>query len=175
MFLQLEEVDLMKKKLLICVFLGLFFIGLGCASQQPWRSDPNMQQASNEYYDATISPIYIFNGYKGFMLYIHNKSTEDLEVDWDNTFYIFDGKKKGGFIFRNMRSGDKPKTPSIIAGSMFSKEIFPGKLAEFSTIAMSTIHNPMQPGENGVLLSVKVDGKQITETLILDISLESGK
>ena len=165
----------MKKKLLTCVFLGLLFIGLGCASQQPWRSDPNMQQASNEYYVATVSPIYVFNGYKGFLLYIHNNSTEDIEVDWDNSFYIFNGKKEGGFIFKNMRSGDKPKTPSIIAGSLFSKEIFPRKLAEFSAIAMSTIHNPMQPGENGVLLAVKVDGKLIPETLTLDISIESGK
>jgi hypothetical protein len=162
----------MKKKVYACLFLTLILVVVGCASQQPWRSDPNMQQASNEYYVATISPIYIFNGYKGFLLYVHNSSTQDLEVDWDNTFYLYNGKKEGGFIFRNMRSGDKPKTPSIIAGSIFSKEIFPKKLAEFSTVAMSTIHNPMQPGENGVLLSVKVDGKQITETLTLTVSMD---
>jgi hypothetical protein len=162
----------MKKKLYMCLFLGFLFLGLGCASQQPWRAEPNMQQASNEYYDATISPIYIFNGYKGFMLYIHNKSTDDLEVDWKNTSYIFKGKKKGSFIFRGMRSGDRVKTPNIVSGSLFSKEIFPAKLARYSTMAMSTIHDPMQPGENGISLTVKVGGKQVTETLTLQISQE---
>ena len=78
----------MKKKLCMCVFISLLFVGLGCASQQLWRAEPNMQQASNEYYAATISPIFIFDGYKGFLLYIHNKSPEDLDVVWENTFYI---------------------------------------------------------------------------------------
>jgi len=162
----------MKKKLCICVFISLLFVGLGCASQQLWRAEPNMQQASNEYYAATISPIFIFDGYKGFLLYIHNKSPEDLDVVWENTFYIYNGKKEGGFLLRGMRSGDKLDTPSIVSGSMFSKEIFPAKLAEFSTLAMSTIYNPMQPGENGILLSVKVGGKEITETLTLNVSQE---
>lgn len=160
----------MKKKLFMCVLLSLLFIGLGCASQPLWRAEPNLQQASNEYYVATISPIYIFDGYKGFLLYVHNKSPDDIDIDWENTFYIYNGKKEGGFLFENMRSGDKIDTPSIISGNMFSKKIFPKKLAEFSTIAMSTIYNPMEPGENGVLLAVKVDGKEITETLTLNIS-----
>jgi len=172
---KIEEADIMKKELSMYLFLSFFFVGLGCASQPLWRSDPNLQQASNEYYDATISPIYIFDGYKGFMLYIHNKSTDDLVVDWENTFYLYDGKKTGGFIFRGMRSGDRIETPAIISGSLFSKEIFPVKRAQFSTLAMSTVHEPMQPGENGVLLSVKVDGKKISERLTLNFSIEAGK
>ena len=109
------------------------------------------------------------------MLYIHNKSTDDLVVDWENTFYLYDGKQTGGFIFEGMRSGDRLETPAIISGSLFSKEIFPVKLAQFSTLAMSTVHEPMQSGENGVLLSVKVDGQKITERLTLNFSIEAGK
>ena len=162
----------MKKKLSIYVFLCLILVGLGCASQQMWRAEPNMQEASNEYYVATISPIFIFDGYKGFLLYIHNKSPDDLDVVWENTFYIYNGKRTGGLIFRNMRSGDRIDTPSIISGSLFSKEIFPTTLARFSTLAMSTVFDPMQPGENGVRLTVRVGGKEITETLTLNISQE---
>jgi hypothetical protein len=40
---------------------------LACASKTLWKSTPNMQQASNEYFVATISPIYSFNAYKGFL------------------------------------------------------------------------------------------------------------
>jgi len=162
----------MMKKLYVCVFLIFVLVVVGCASKQLWKSHPNMQEASNEYYVATISPIFMFDGYKGFLLYIHNKSTDNLKVDWKKTRYIYEGKTTGGFIFENMRSGDRPETPDIISGSMFSKEIFPAKLAEFSTIAMSTIYNPMKPGENGVRLTVRVGGKEITETLTLNISQE---
>jgi len=165
----------MKKKTHVWIFLTLIFVGLGCASQPLWKSHPNMQEASNEYYAATISPIYIFNGYKGFMLYIHNKSTEDLEVDWENTFYIYKGKKRGGFISRDMRSGDKLKTPAIVSGSLFSKEIFPRELSEYSSIFRSTVYNPMKSGENGVALTVKVAGKEITETLTLDFSQQQSE
>jgi len=129
-----------------------------------------MQQASNEYYAATISPIYIFNGYKGFTLNVHNKSTEDLEVDWENTFYLYNGMKMGGFISKNMRSGDKLKTPTIISSSLFSIEIFPRELSEYSPLFGSTVYNPMKPGENGVFLAVKVEDKQVSETLTLNIS-----
>jgi hypothetical protein len=146
----------MKKKLFMCVFLSLFFVGLGCAAKQMWKSHPHMQEASNEYYVATISPIFIFDGYKGFLLYIHNKSPGDIDVVWENTFYIYNGKRTGGFLFRGMRSGDQLDTPSIVSGSMFSKEIFPARLARFSTLAMTTVYDPMQPGENGVRLTVSV-------------------
>ncbi len=162
----------MKKKLYVCVFLILVFVVVGCASKQLWKSHPHMQEASNEYYVATISPIFIFDGYKGFILYIHNKSTDNLKVDWQKTRYIFEGKTAGGFIFENMRSGDRPKTPDILSGVIFSKEIFPSKLARFSTLAMTTVFDPMQPGENGVRLTVRVGGKEITETLTLNISQE---
>ena len=164
----------MKKKMSMCLFLTFVFLGLGCASQPFWKSQPHLQEASNEYYVATISPIYVFNGYKGFILTIHNKSPDDVEVDWDNTFYIHNGKKMGGFIFRGMRSGDKPETPSIISGSLFSKEIFPRKLSEYSSVALSTIQNPMEVGENGVYLTVKVSGTAITGELTLNFSQEPG-
>ena len=165
----------MRKRSFLYVFFGCLLVVVACASKQLWKSHPNMQQASNEYYAATISPIYIFNGYKGFMLYIHNKSTEDLEVDWENTFYIYNGKERGGFISKDMRSGDKLKTPAIISGSLFSKEIFPRELSEYSTMLGSTVYNPMEPGENGVFLSVKVGGKKVTETLTLNFSEEKSK
>ena len=161
----------MRKTTLLLVFFSCFIVVAGCASPKySWRSEPNMQEASNEYYAATISPIYIFNGYKGFMLYIHNNSTDDLEVSWEDTFYMYNGKKMGGFISKEMRSGDKLKTPAIVSGTLFSIEIFPRELSEYSTTFGSTVYKPMQPGENGVFLTVKVAGKEISETLTLKFS-----
>lgn len=74
-----------------------------------------------------------------------------------------------------MRSGDKLKTPAIISGNLFSKEIFPRELSEYSSVFRSTVYNPMKSGENGVALTVKVAGKKITETLTLDFSQQQSE
>jgi hypothetical protein len=159
----------MKKKFYVSLFLISVFVVVGCASKQLWRSKPNMQHASNEYFDATISPIFTFNGYKGFILYIHNKTPQNLVLDWNKTFYLYNGKKEGDFWFKDIPYGEKKKSrkSDIISGSMFSKEIFPNSLLYLSTIAGTWVHDAMEEGENGVLLTVKVNGKEVTETLTL--------
>jgi hypothetical protein len=139
-----------------------------------WKSEPHLQQASNDYFDATISPIYIFNAYKGFILNIHNKTTDSIEVDWSNTFYVYAGKKEGGFWFESIPYKDKkkPVPPDTITGVIFTKEIYPEKLITLSQLAGAYVHEEMKPGENGVQLTVKVDGKPISETLTLNFSEE---
>jgi len=162
----------MKKKLSMVVCLSFVLVFVGCASKNLWKSTPNMQQASNEYFVATISPIYIFNAYKGFILNIHNKTPDSIEVDWSNTFYVYNGKKQGGFWFEGIPYGDKnkPVSPDIIAGVIFTKEIYPANLTTLSQLAGAYVHEDMKPGENGVHLTVKVEEKPISETLTLNFS-----
>ncbi len=162
----------MKKKMYMCVFLSFVLVVVACASKNLWKSKPNLQQVSNEYFVATISPIYIFNAYKGFCLQIHNKTPDSLEVDWSNTFYVYAGQKEGGFWFEGIPYKDKkkPVPPDTITGVIFTKEIYPEKLITLSQMAGAYVHEEMKPGENGVQLSVKVDGKPISETLTLTFS-----
>jgi hypothetical protein len=162
----------MKKKLYVCVFLSFVLVVVACASKKLWKSAPHLQQASNDYFAATISPIYIFNAYKGFILTIHNKTPGSIEVDWSNTFYVYDGKKDGGFWFEGIPYGDrnKPAPSGIIAGIMLTKEIYPAKLTTLSQMAGAYVHEEMKPGENGVHLTVNVEGKPISETLTLNFS-----
>jgi hypothetical protein len=162
----------MKKKLYMVVFLSFVLVFVGCASKNLWKSTPNMQQASNDYFVATISPIYIFNAYKGFILNVHNKTTGSIEVDWSNTFYVYAGKKEGGFRFEGIPYGDKknPVPSDIIAGVIFTKEIYPVNLTTLSQLAGAYVHEEMKPGENGVHLTVNVEGKPISETLTLNFS-----
>ena len=165
----------MVKKLYVCVFLCLVFAGVSCAPQYVWKSEPNTYHAKNDFFDAEISPIYIVDGYKGFVLHIHNKTSNKIEVDWNKTFYIYNGETNGGFLFENMRAGDRGKSmpPDIVPDdALFSKEIFPGVLAEFSSLAMATVYTPMKPGENGVYLAVSAEGKEITEKLTVLLARE---
>ena len=162
----------MKKKLYICVFLSFILVVVACASKNLWKSKPNLQQVSNEYFVATMSPIYTFNAYKGFILTIHNNTPDNIEVDWNNTFYIYAGQKEGGFWFEGIPFKDrkKPVPPDTITGVIFTKEIYPEKLITLSQLAGAYVHYEMKSGENGVQLTVKVDGKPISETLTLTFS-----
>ena len=162
----------MKKKMYLTAFLSFVIVFVACASMPTWKSEPNLQQASNDYFDATISPIYIFDAYKGFILNIHNKTTGSITVDWSNTFYVYNGKQQGGFWFEGIPYGEKKKTvsPDIVAGVIFTKEIYPAKLITLSELAGAYVHEEMKPGENGVYLTVLVEGKPITETLTLNFS-----
>jgi len=163
----------MKKKLYIVPFLCSVVVAVSCVRKYVCKSEPNLQQVSNEYFDATIAPVFILDGYKGFALTIHNKTSKDLEVDWNKSFYIYDGETQGGFLFPGMRAGDrnKPKPPDIISYySSLTKEIFPGNLSQFSQIAGATVYEPMKAGENGVHLTIKVEGKEITEKLTLNFT-----
>ena len=168
----------MKKTLCILVSLSFLAVGIGCATKQLWMSSPNMEHAANEYFDATISPIYTFDGYKGFNLYIHNKTTGNLEVDWNNTFYLYKGEKQGGFWFKGIPYADrnKPRPPGIVKGAPFAQEIYPSSLLYLSTYyAKAWIHESMKAGENGIYLTVKVDGKEVAETLSLVFSIQQSQ
>lgn len=168
----------MKKIFQMAIALGFVAVGMGCAPRYAWKSEPNLKQISNEYFSATISPVYLFNGYKGFVLTIHNNTKSNLEVDWSKSFYVFGGKQHGLFSPKGFVRGekDKPMPPDTVpADSVFSKEIFPTNLIYYSDLFKSEVYEPMKPGDNGVYLTVRVEGKEITETLLLHLSQEEGK
>ena len=164
----------MKKQLHMLAFLSFIVVFVACASKPLWKSEPHLQQASNDYFDATISPIYIFNSYKGFILNIHNKTTDSITVDWSNTSYVYNGKKQGGFWFEGIPYGEKnkPVSPDIVAGVIFTKEIYPAELTTLSQMAGAYVHEDMKAGENGVHLTVLVEENPISETLVLNLSVK---
>jgi hypothetical protein len=165
----------MKKKVGVFLFLSLIFFGLGCASQskRAWKSEPNTRQIENEYFYAAISPIFMFDGYKGFLLTIHSKTAKSIEIQWNKTFYLHDGQRNGDFMPEGVPYSEirKSKPSDIITQDrLYQKEIFPSKLAEMSSMAKAWIRNPMKPGENGVELTVKVGRQEMTEKLTLIFS-----
>jgi hypothetical protein len=163
----ISEVLQLKKKLYHIFILVVALLTAACAPTKLWKSEPSLNTKSNGFFDASITPIYRFDGYKGFVLNIHNKINEKIEVDWNNTFYVYSGNKDGGFWFEGIEidAQNKSKPASIAAGGMFIKEIFPEKLRVMSQMAAARVHENMGPGENGICLTVDVPGKMISETL----------
>ena len=162
-----------KKQVLL--FTVLIALVSGCASMLPtpkatysWQSDPEYSSIDNEFFTAEISRTFCGpNGCKAFRLTIKNKTNKNLELDWNKTLYISNGQTSGGFMFEGVVYKDRnnSKPPDIIfAGDEFSKDILPNNLVYFSNnkYNMGWKHRPMPAGENGVFLTIVVDGKEIS-------------
>ena len=183
-------------KMLKSCFIGIVFVlcvlVVGCATipsqtatttSRPvkYSCASNIQTCSNEFYDAYITPIFSkkysgAEGYIGFELAIENKGDEDLELDWNRTLFIQHGRTNGGFMFEGVvyRDRNNPKPPDIIfSGSRFSKQILPSNLVYFSRGSSGGWrHKFMGTGACGISLSIKVDGREVREKMLINFILQ---
>lgn len=165
------------KKLLFVPFLLLCG---GCAMFQShyiFKYEPMLQKASNEVYDASIAPITDQWGCKAFQLTVKNKTSKNIEINWNKTLFISQGQSSGGFMFEGIvyLQRNNPKQPDVVfPNASLSKEIMPNNLVEYRNGeyggAGGWENNPMEPGENGIYLSVDVDGKEVGEKMTISIS-----
>jgi len=173
---------------LVVVIVMLLVTSCAAPIQKYLHSIPPSQTVSNEYFYAEISPFISYNppiasffhtfdtSYVIFEFSLKNKCDKDIEIDWNRTLYISQGKTSGGFMFEGIAylTRNNPKPPDIVfANSSILKQIFPNILVEFN--GRNWIHSPMSSGENGVYLSVIIDGKEITEKLLVNISYETAE
>ena len=75
-----------------------------------------------------------------------------------------------GNVYKD-RNNQKP--PDIIfSNASLSKEIFPNNLAGFSRV-LGWMNGPMPAGENGVYLTLSIEGREVAEKLSLTLSEQS--
>lgn len=162
-----------KALLLTTIILLIITTFLGCAIQRYiWKIEPQSQTIQNAYFSASIAPAgfsTIWDGYQAFELTIKNKTSIDMELDWNKTAYIENNQTKGGFMFEGIVYKDRNnlKPPDIIfANSVLRKNIFPNTLVNFSK---SWYHHPIPSGNNGIYLSIKIKGKELNEKILLNM------
>ena len=151
-------------------------LSAGCATTRTVvKADPTVMQASNEYFETAAIPQCGSYGCEAFILRIKNKTYRNLEVNWNKTLYVTRGQTSGGFMFEGVVYKDRnsPKSPDIVFGNgTFAKTIWPNNLVEFSSGKYGGWRNESMPsGENGIYLTVNIDGKEITQKLITNISV----
>jgi hypothetical protein len=166
---------------------SFFYLGLaaailtvGCVTTRTRTTvkvDPPLIKVINEYFDTVVMPQCDSNGCDAFTLVITNKTGKNLEVNWNKTLYIMRGQTSGGFMFEGVLYKDRnnQKTPDIVFGnSTFSKKLWPNNLVEYSTGKYGGWRNESMPsGENGIYLTVNIDGKEISQKLITNISIST--
>jgi len=167
----------MKRRVMqIVTLIGFVALITGCVTTRyVWKADPVRQSVDNEYFSANISTASCDRwGCEKFRLSVKNKTDKNIELNWNKTLYIVNGQTSGGFMFEGIvyRDRNSPKSPDIIfANGELTKGIWPNNLVGFSSGKYGGWrHGSMPRGENGVYLTVNIDGKEISEKLTLSLS-----
>lgn len=169
------------------IFAGFIFLSafMGCAvpqkHQTTWHSQPSVQQFSTDAVDLQLKPLKQDNSYYIFFeLTIRNKTMHPIQIDWNETHYIHQGKDKGLFVFRDIdpeqfRKRTIPKETVPAKGSLI-KLISPArtitwtKLGKTTPTGSSAFSAGMLPsGANGLSLLLAQQGHRWRQTLTVKI------
>ena len=118
-----------------------------------------------------------------FELTMTNKSDTKLEIDWNQTRYLYNGRPNGLFLFRGIEpEAIKYQTiePDIISSQgRLTRIIAPHKFlayapfreqVKFGSDESAFSGGPIPAGESGILLVVKLKDKVIKEKLTVKIT-----
>lgn len=171
-----------------------FVIMVGCIKtiNLNCKCEPSIQKVQNDYFEATITPIFGNNigsigfatgiVYKGgcnaFNLEIQNKTDKNIEINWNKTMYISNGQTSGNFMYEGVIYSERnnPRPPDFVfAKSKFSKTIYPNNLVIYWDVNLGWRHEFMGDGENGVYLTILVEGKEIGEKITINITCVNEK
>lgn len=146
----------MKILKMIIVAITLVFIITGCGISNNY-SMITIPQAELKDIKVSITPTLksMIAGYAAFNLTIENNTNNDLEIDWNKTYFIDNGKTSGTFMFEGIvfKDRNQAKSPDIVfANSSFNKTIFPNNFVEFDQYGWRHVGTGI--GEKGVYLTI---------------------
>jgi hypothetical protein len=86
------------------IFIWLALTVTGCAAVAVYSSSPAVQKMSNDYFSVELEPQHQEgqNFFTSFRFVFTNKTKKDLHVDWENTFYLVNGRRSGRFLWEGV-------------------------------------------------------------------------
>jgi phospholipid-binding lipoprotein MlaA len=146
-----------------------------------YSSNPEVQRASNDYFVAELKP-QLKEGqgfFATFRLVLTNKTKKELNLDWENTFYLLNSREKGRFLWEGVtwdglkEIRGQPLVP-IAAGDTLTAVIFPkqllGRASGTAPGGVQYTQGALPEGENGIGLVVRQNGKVIREKMVVTIN-----
>ena len=146
------------------IFLLLSFLGCAHRTQVVYVSQPEISKASSEAFDVQIETLKLENPfYVAFQLTLANTSEKPLEIDWNRTRYIFEGKNYGRMIFpgiepESIKSGIPKDT--IPARETLSKRIMPLKTLAFRS------KSEVRPGQSNFYPGILPNGRNTVSLVV---------
>lgn len=170
----------------VWVSLIAFFVLSSTVFAKEWGSSPPLSSAENPYFSAKFEPLKgKHDFYNLFRLTVANKTDKDLELVWNETRYLKNGKDKGVFVYRGIGAANiKNPPPEVIkAGETLTRDICPSVLIAYRPLR--DINAPLgeggvfcghvAAGKHGILITVRGDGGDIRERLAVKITEEKGR
>jgi hypothetical protein len=157
----------------------------GCAAVEVYSSSPAVQKMSNDHFSVELEPQLQEgqNFFTSFRFVFTNKTKEDLHVDWEKTYYLLNGRRGGRFLWEGVdwealkKIRNQPLVP-VAAGDSVTAVIFPKSLAGRSKIGTTTglkyTRGSLPAGENGMLLVVRQNEREIREKIVVKIEAQEG-
>ena len=165
--------------ILICIVT--LTMAAGCAPTLVSISTPQIQTVDNSHYTAHFEPLADGKNYfDSFRLKVMNKTRKDLEIDWNKTRYLYNGRDIGVFVFKgiqpeNIKNSTIPPD-TISEGQSFTKDITPLKLLAREPLtgkgarAGKITSGPIPTGESGIFLFIRQNGNTIKEKIAVKIT-----
>jgi hypothetical protein len=169
-----------KQSLWSVIVVCLVFALAGCAGVEFYSSNPAVQRVSNEYFTAELEPQLKQgqNFFTTFRFVLTNKTNKELQIDWENTYYLLNGRRNGLFLWEGVtwdglkEISSKPLIP-LAPGDSFTGVIFPKKLvgrgSAMSKGGVQYTQGPLPEGENGILLIVRKNGNLVRVKMVVSI------
>ena len=164
--------------------MAMFLIFTGCATVPVYTSNPATHTFQNDVFVGELEPQLASgkNYFDSFRYVFTNISNTDLQIDWQNTFYLHNGEKFGRWgvdelTIEQLQEKEELPLVTVAPGNTLSGLIFPLRLSARSTLAEKTgddakISRGIIPeGESGMLLTVRQGGREIREELKFSITI----
>ena len=167
------------------IFICLALTVIACAAVKVYSSSPAVQKMSNNYFNVELEPQLQEgqNFFTSFRFIFTNKTNKDLHVDWENTFYLVNGRRSGRFLWEGVdwealkKIKIQPLVP-VAAGDTVTVVIFPKSLAGRSKIGTTTglkyTRGALPAGENGMFLVVRQNRREIREKIVVKMEAQKG-
>ena len=175
----------MEKEIIFTIIIGLTIsLIAGCAPVMVSKSEPAIQIVSNPNFEVQFEPLKQgFNSFVAFRLTVTNKTNNQLQIDWNKTQYLYNGRQRGIYVFRGIDpEAIKQQTiaPDIITPQeVFVKTIAPQKLIAYVpmkdqdklAVGESAFSGgPVPTGQSGILLVVRKNEQELREQLTVNIT-----
>lgn len=162
--------------------LGVILTGCAGVQVKGYSSDPPVQRVSSDSYEVELEPQLREgqNFFATFRFSFTNKTSKELNIDWENSFYTLNGHKNGRFGWEGITwDGLKeikaqPLIP-VSAGDTLKTVIFPARLlgrssaGGGSTGGVRYTLGPLPEGANGISLIVRQNGKVLRQEIVVNI------
>lgn len=162
----------MKKYLILLIVFLLSIPFIAMSEDYAIIAKPDPLLINNNFYEITVgtvrSPYSEGFGVEAFKVKITNKHLKNIEILWDETNFLRDGKLEG--VFYKYKSKNVIKNEAIAPGQSIEIDASPAYLLRLDYRPVFYFlrgswqyHTDFPLGKNGISFQILVDGKKINE------------